>query len=144
MWATYCSMQHSHDNIFAGCLTFRDFCQIFNATHLFSHPAAAWLPYSRNLLSCAILPSCRPVVLSSWHPGILFAALTHLRGTYSVEGVCEQTTRDVVLTAYCDKYVKRIYENTRCQQPGRKRAIRNNGNAFELFSTAALKRLMPT
>jgi len=93
---------------------------------------------------CYPAQSCRPVVLSSWHPGILFAALTHLRGTYSVEGVCEQTTRDVVLTAYCDKYVKRIYENTRCQQPGRKRAIRNNGNAFELFSTAALKRLMPT
>lgn len=80
MWATYCSMQHSHDNIFAGCLTFRDFCQIFNATHLFSHPAAARLPYSRNLLSCAILPSCRPVVLASFLPhSHICAARTPLR-----------------------------------------------------------------
>jgi len=98
-------MQHAHDNIFAGCLTFRDFCQIFNATHLFSLPPP---PPS---------PPGFPIPAESWYPWYPFCH-THTTGqsrtlrVCASQCMCGQTTCDVVLTAYCDKCVKRIYENT--------------------------------
>lgn len=88
--------------------------------------AAARLPYS----ALVVYPFARMCVCSG-----------HVLATNVC--VCWQTTCNVVLTAYCDKYVKRIYENTRSTHTPSHTHIKinKNGEMKMVFkdSQAALK-----